>query len=351
MEKRPAGKLTQRHRKQAERVQAIAEHLASNDAEQDRTAALQMARAIALAALPRKKTSNRYVLRTFRLGQHLWVRVEYSTSAEGVLPYGDDRFVLAGIQHLALERKSPVVYFEHVSELLKMFERSTDGRSLRRLRDRFKRLADLYIRLRFAETEKALPDAAAGDSILMIRGFSLPTRQELRNELRIEPIRRRQLALPGFDVGTAQTRYGVLLSADFWEHLKEPQNLLLLPLDLMRLFVNQPAGWDYAAFLVHRCSRAQTTSVVPHEALMSLFKDGPKERESRVIDLLLKYHDQIMNATGGRLNAALERVGYFPTSKRGGRPKERWQLRIGPSKQIIWSGKKDELLAAPPQKP
>jgi hypothetical protein len=239
-------------------MQVIRDHVSSNDVEQDRTEALQTARAIALAGLPKRKTSAQNLIRTLRLGKKQWLQVIYSADPKGILPYGQDRFVLAGIQSLALDQGSPVVYFEQVSQLLKMFDLSTDGRSLRRLRERFQRLAGLSIRLRFAETEQGLDCPPSGESIFIIKSFSLPTRKELRDELRAIPIRQRQLTLPGLDLGEAPSRYGVLLSADFWQHLKEPKNHLILPMDLMRLFVNYPTGWDYAAFLVYRCSRAKT---------------------------------------------------------------------------------------------
>lgn len=336
-----------RLQKRTDRIQAIVDHLANNDVEQERTEALQTALGIALAGLPKRRTDSRDLIRTLRLGDRRWLRVIYSSTPGGILPYGQDRFVLAGVQHLALQRKSPVVYFEQVSELLKMFDLPTDGRSLRRLRAGFWRLGKLTIHLHFAETERGLDRPLDGAGMFIIHQFSLPTRQELREELRTEPIRQRQLVLPGVDLSEARSRYGVLLSADFWGHLKEPKNQLLLPMDLMRLFVNCPTGWDYASFLVCRCSRAKTTSVVPHDGLMSMFKDGPKERDSHVIDRLQKYHEQIMRPYGGRLNAVLEQVGYFPRSRKGGPRKEQWQLRVGPSQRIIWSGKKDELSAIP----
>jgi hypothetical protein len=78
---------------------------------------------------------------------------------------------------------------------------------------------------------------------------------------------------------------------------------------------------------------------------MSLFKDSKREHDSDAIKRLLRYHEEIMGSYGDRLNAVLEQVGTLRTGKRG-RPKDRWQLRVGPSQRIVWSGKKDELAAA-----
>jgi hypothetical protein len=346
MDENPKARLGGRRLKRIERLQAVAEDIRINELECKRTEALVTARAIALAGLPRKKAPVRELSRIIRLGHALWLRVTYQTDVGCILPYGEDRFVLAGIQHLALERRSPLVYFEQVSELLKMFDLSTDGRSLARLRERFKRLANLYIRLRFAETEQGLADASTGDSILMIKSFVLPTRKELRDELRAEPIRRHQLILPGFEGGEAPSRYGVLLSADFWEHLKQPKNHLIVRLDIMKEFVNRPIGWDYAMFLCFRCRWAQTESVVPHEALMAQFKDSLGESDNQTIRRLQGYHDEIMTATAGSLKAELRPAGYFPRSKKGGNIRQRWELWVEPSRPIVWSGKKDELSGA-----
>jgi hypothetical protein len=345
MDEQPRQELAKRHRKRAEETCLIAEDIRSNVVEQSRTDALVTARALALAGLPRKRTDSRYVRRTLRLGKDLWLRVTYAVATpDGILPYGADRFVLAGIQHLALQRHSPVVYFEQVSELLKLFDISTDGNSLRRLRDRFNRIRKLTITLEFAETESGLKDASVGQGIWMIKDFVLPTRKQLRDQLRAMPLR--QLRLPGLEPSAAPSPYGVLLSADFWEHLKQPENHLILRLDILKKFITRPVGWDYATFLGFRCSRAETWSPVPHEALMSLFKDSPKESDNNAIKRLLGYHDEIMQATAGQLKAEWRQAGHIKTGKRG-RPKERWELWVGRSGPITWSGRKDRLLPAP----
>jgi hypothetical protein len=339
MDGRSKGKKTSRQPKRAVHMQAMIDHLAINEAEQLRTEAVQSARAIALAGLPKRRTTRRELSRTLRLGQDLWLRVTYLTLQDNELPYGADRFVLAGIQHLALDRRSPVVFFEEVSELLKMFNLSTDGRSLELFRDRFRRLAGVAICLRFAETKENLDRAPAGESSFIIQKYLLPTRRELLCA------RIGQLSLPFLVPDQGRVRYGVMLSPYFWDHLKEPKNQCILPLHLMREFVDRPTGWDYASFLVDRCFRAKSTSVIDHDVLISLFRDSERENDKRVIRRLLEYHQEIMRATRGHLNAVLEQDGYFPSS--GGRPKERWVLRVGPSKQIIWSGKQQNIFSPP----
>ena len=107
-----------------------------------------------------------------------------------------------------------------------------------------------------------------------------------------------------------------------------------MPLELLKLFIDRPTGWDYLCFLVARCGAARTVSEVPHEALISLFRDKDTEADRAVLRRLQGYHNEIMRATGGRLNASLIEKGTFPSEGRG-RPRKRWALRVGPSKTLL----------------
>ena len=125
----------------------------------------------------------------------------------------------------------------------------------------------------------------------------------------------------------------MVLSGDFWNHLSESKNRLLVPLELLKLYVDKPTGWDYLCFLAARCGAAKTASKVPHEALVSLFRDTKRQDDRNIIRSLQRYHSEIMRATGGRLNAELIEDGAFPSS--GGRPKKRWALLVRPSQSLF----------------
>jgi len=303
---------------------------------------IRMARAIALAGLPKRPTNARDLVRTLRIGKELWLRVTYSTKANKRLPYGQDRFVLAGIQHLAIEQGSPAVLFERAGELLAMFGINQDGRSLHALRERFNRLAGLSIHLEFADTEEQLDRAPFGSQVFVIHTYKLPTRHELKaDESGLVPLPK-MFGIPELD----DMPYGVLLSQDFWAMLQESKNRLIMPLDLLKLFIDRPTGWDYACFLVARCGSARTSSVVPHEAIISLFKDNPKDNDRRIIPRLKRYHEEIRLATGGRLNAEFFEDTPLRNPK-GGRPKKRWSLRVAPSRSLI--GKKVIAMPSSPE--
>lgn len=334
-----------RAQKKAGKVVSIAEQLARQEETKERTDALVFARQIALAALPRRPTDEKIVSRDLKLGKKLWVRVTYYTQPDGQLPYGQDRFVLAAAQHLALQRNSPVVTFNRVGGLLKMYGISEGGEALRLLRQRFQRLSELAVSITFASSEQELEEKNATERMLVFRRHLMPSRADL------EAVAKGQLELPALPAEQGgQPVYGIELSADFWEHLQDQKEHLIVPIELLKLFIDAPLGWDYLCFLIARCGRARTSTVVDHPVLMELFGESSKSERSEkeqlasernTIRRLQKYHKLIMTATRGNLKATLEPIGNFPREKgQRGRSRKRWGLRIHPSKPIVFSGRK-----------
>ena len=330
-------KLSKRRSAKVIAAAEMADRVADAAVRHERTEAVLMARAIALAGLPKRPTDAKHLSRTLRLGTQpeLWLRVTYATTVETEsLPFGEDRFVLAAIQHLAIEQDSPLVLFDRVGQVLETFGLSETGADIQRLRKRFSRLANLCITLTFAPSEDELNQAPNGDRIFVIKKWALPTRKQLNERGGSD-----QLVLPGLnDDDMRSGSFGVVLGADFWQHLQEPSHRLIAPIDLLKMFVDCPTGWDYCLFLLHRCSRAKSIHKIPHDVLMSLFKDGQKEPDRTVIQRLKKYHRMIQTATRGRLKASLEEDGYAKST--GGRPSKRWALKVYPSQPIVYSGKK-----------
>lgn len=322
--------MAKRISRQVDRALTFAEQLSLAEERKARVEVLRLARAVALAGLPKKRSSKRTLTRTMRLGADFWLRVTHRAGEDNELPFGEDRFVLAGVQHLAIENNNPVVFFDRVGQLLSMFGLGQSGRDLARLRDRFKRLSGLSIHLAFAGSEEDLGDGLSGEQIFVIRKYALPSRHDLKAEQTGQTL---LPAVPG-DVELRDSPYGVVLSEDFWGYLKQTSNRLLVPLELLRLFIDRPTGWDYACFLVARCGSALSASTVPHEALMSLFKDSPDEPDRAVIWRLKRYHDEIDRATGGRLGAELLEDDPLPHSGRG-RPSKRWMLKVSPGGSVL----------------
>lgn len=323
-------------RRRAEGVVSFADKLAEQEQTRERTEALIFARSIAMAGLPKRPTKKKIMSRDLRLGAELWLRVSYHTDQDADLPYGEDRFVLAAIQHLAISKNSPIVHFERVGALLEMFGISEGGKTLELLRRRFDRLASLSIRLSFAPSRDELDERSTGERIFVIRKHRLPTRAELKAEAE------GQMVLPTLPESSqgSNSNYGVQISSDFWEHLQDKRHHMIVPVELLRLFIDSPTGWDYLCFLVSRCGRARSSTVIDHEILMGLFKEGD-EPDRNTIARLEKYHRLIQVATRGNLKASLEQIGFFPKKPgQRGRRKKRWGLKVHPSAPIVFSGKK-----------
>lgn len=297
--------------------------------------ALRLARTIALACLPKRRTKQRDLVRILRLGSTSWVKVTYSAPVDGELPFGDDRFVLAGVIHLAIQNRSPMVDFGTAGALLKMFDINRGERAYQLLRERFQRLEGLAISIKMTASREALDDPKAEYRVkreFVFMDSALPSNQELRDGTADE------IQLPLFTYNELEgcdiPRYGVVLSPQTWSFIKDPKQQFLVPIHLLKHFVNNPTGWDYLVFLVHRCGSAQSTSKVPHDALMHLFKDCEDEPDRKVINRLKRVHAQIMHLTDSKLNADLVEDGLFPKQGRG-RRKKRWCLKVGPSQPLI----------------
>ena len=301
----------------------VADRIESEERLQLRTEALSFGRAIALAGLPCKKTSAPHFTKRIRFGADCWVHVSIAaTVKKQPLPFGSDRYVVAGIQHLAVEQGSPFVTFGQAGELLKMFGLPDGGHEYRLLRERLHRVAAAAVSIEVTGSEQAGPVEGVGYKL--VTRYALPKRSEIGSK---------QLSLPG-----AEPHF-IRLSDDWWNYLQSGSDaLMMVRLDLLKNFVDRPTAWDYLCFLTHRCGAAKTESIVPHDALLALFRRG-KERPRKTIERLRRIHDEIMTATGDRLQASLEVVGTAKPEGRG-RPRKLWGLRVGPSNPVILSGAK-----------
>lgn len=293
------------------------------------TDAIACARDIALACLPRRKTDAKMVEKSIQFAPNCEVTVRYSVPENRQMPYGADRFVFFGIQHLARTSDSPLVEFQKAGALLDMFGLPDSGAEYRRLRARFARLRSLNIEIETRGTGTVIPKGTDwGIGARFIEEWSLPSRKAVDAELAGQ----RSLL-------TGRSPYYVRLSDSLFSRVQKnnpEENVLILRLDLLQHFRDSPIGWDYCVFLMHRCGSARSVSVVPHDVLMKVFKAG-KETDPQTIERLQKYHREIKIATGDNLNAEL--VVVREQRKGRGRPKKIWGLRVGPSKSIISSGR------------
>ncbi len=308
----------------------ISEAIEREEQQNQRTAALSFARAMALAMLPASRVKTRQVSREIKLGRDLEYEVIYTAAGQSEMPFGADRLVLAGIQHLAIQQGSARIRFKEVGELLGLFNLSGGGKQYNELRRRLDRLKGLVVDIVPKKGSGPFGTGGQGEGFRVIKRWHLPTARERKAS------KEGQLTLAGQeDPG----QFFVDISDDLFNYLtmRDGRVLMLVRLDLQSHFVNKPTAWDYLTFLVHRCGSAMSESRVPHDDLMRMFKCGT-ESDSKTISKLHRYHKQIMVATGHRLNASLIKAGKGRRSQRGPLT-QLWDLKVGPSQGIIFSGR------------
>lgn len=333
------GRQLSRLAKKAESLAEVRLSIRANAENLERTEALIMARVLAMAGLPRTRTKKKTLVRILRLGPDRWVKITYTTVGDE-LPFGQDRAILAAIQHLALSPDdglpSAVVRFKTAAEFLRIFDLADTKYYYQRLRAGFKRLSKMLINIEEAPTQEALMDSDVGHNLLVVRNYRLPSRKDLISE------GAGQLSLAPVFEGN-EMLYGVKLDEEFFQLLRDELKQLIVPIKIMKRYTDSPAKWDFALFMLARAGVpfCRSRSKIDHDTLVGLFRDG-KEREPDVIRRLQGYLDELHQVTDNRLNAVIIRDGFKPkkSGQRGPRSK-RWAMIVEPGMPVVWSGKKE----------
>lgn len=319
--RRGNGRSLQEREESAHQAAAVLRH---HEETRDRSEAVLNARILAMACLPKRSTKATEVQRVVRMGADTWARVVIQAES-GLMPFGQDRIPMVAIFTRAVRNGSPLVEFSSTLEVLRDFNIESGGRQYTRFRDGFRRLAGCGIRIYYGRTEAEVRAGNMGERLDFIDAWNLPSDQDLAHE---------SMGMIRLPFGPSGFR--VKLSERFWEHICKRENQALAPIEIMRRYQDEPAAWDFAWFVITRCRRAETLSSVPHDALMDMFRDG-KEEDRNVIRRLASYLEDIQKATDGRLNAWLEEAEPLRDGE-GGRPKKRWVLKVGKSRDLVWSG-------------
>jgi hypothetical protein len=186
------------------------------------------------------------ITREAYLGADTHLTVYFSATEPGVpLPFGADRALLAWITTLTYE--SGFVTFTSLTDFFEAFQLARSGVQYRRFDQRLRRLLGLslslvlktstgIVRLNMRPLQKAY---APRDG--------LEARRLLASEHRTQ-----QLSLLPSD----PRRYGIVLDPSFHEYLRD--NLVVLPLPLMRRFHARPLFWDAARPVRATCEPRST---------------------------------------------------------------------------------------------
>jgi hypothetical protein len=298
---------------------------------------MAIARAVALASMPRRKLDIPRVSKVIRLGLSDWMVVSWVALRfeEGIpLPYHQDRLIYSGIVMEAIRHAKEAkdddvcaIRFGELQEVMALAEeagiRTRGGKLAQRLRDGLERLGSVMLLVDFYKSRAdadARKNAKMMSNIPLVRAFSLPGRKELAASGRGE----RSLGLDMHFIEFGQ---------DHWNYVREPRNILWVPSVYMAALSDEPLALAVLLYLAARCQAAQSdVQEVPHEELVEIFNDHGSEERFLFRDLT-EAIARVTGLTDGALRAELVEVKK-PKSSGGvtervaGRPKKRWALKI-----------------------
>lgn len=216
---------------------------------------LFIARAVVLCGLPYRRTKNRELVKTARLGNGDRITVTFKASKEGVdLPFGKDRALLAWITTCAKKQGGRRVQFDTTAEFIRAFGLADSGTHYKAFRESLDRLKGFSCYIEVADGSK---EGSLHESV--IKKAVIPTRKDARKELAGEV--RLLSESSGGD-------YYLELDESFYQELVE--HSVPLPLDLMRRYGNNPVAWDFIQFVSYRSAAAKTTSRIPLEPFFAM---------------------------------------------------------------------------------
>lgn len=312
---KPKGRAKANPSRDAELLEAAGVMEAQKEARDPK--ALVLARALALAAMPRNASNAATVRKQMRMGKALWVVVTYSRNKKRVpVPYGQDLLVLMALTKLMIDRDATLLSFDTIAAFLKELEESginlSGGKGRERVKERLKRLANCTLNIAFYSSEQDAEaernDLHTIQCVIVRRSQMFSTQDEQREEAGEQPL------FP----------YYVELSEDYKAHAGDRKNQIWFPNAVLQKVADHPLKLQALAVVYARSLAAQGPWVMNHDDLMAEFKESAREERWLIRDLQDALAE-IRTATGGKL--AAEIVEDTPSrSPQGGRPKKRWKM-------------------------
>lgn len=305
-------RLVKRKAAELEERSEVAE-LRRKMATQDWNELLIQARAMVLCGLPYKKTEERQITKSARLGNGQRLSVTFTALGTHPIPYGRDRAVLAWITTCASRTGNPKVQFDSAMEFMRAFDLADAGPNYKYLRECMDRLKafSCYITLNNEESEASSQNSVVKQAILPSR---VDVKHETRGETRLPMIQR------GFYVE---------LDPTFFEEIQK--HGVPIPLDLMKRYASNPLAWDFITFLNYRTRIGRSPSRIPLEVLAGMIgTSNPNLRRLRfelekILDELREIWPDLPAKFEGRglkavLYVAPPKNGMFLVSDRRGVP-------------------------------
>jgi hypothetical protein len=205
---------------------------------------IRTAQFLIFLSIPYKKTDTRSITRSSRLGDGSWVTVTFTAMIPGVpLPYGSDVNLLHWMIGKAIDSRSPFVSWDSAMEYLRWAKLSKGGRTLRQLREKYKRIAGMAVTI--VRTGATIDE----------ENFILPIIEASRLPKSIKPDAKTDLATAGGERKALGFQFSERFFQDFLKH-----NVPMLK-DVLVLVGERPQLQQYIGFLGWRswCAEAPST--------------------------------------------------------------------------------------------
>ena len=277
---------------------------------------LAHAKALALGSFPRNRSPKRSLTNYTKIGRTDWLAVTYTAIKPGVdLAWGNDVLaVIALVDAVRRERKLRFDFDSMTSLVAGLGALGKGGNQNDLAEERLARVAGTAINLSWFKTEA---DARAARGAYRSVNFTVV----------------RDWWTPGSDrAGEALIKPYLEISGDFAEHTLDSQNMLFLPVEVVRVLSDAPLALQVFLLIYARCLSTFHEWDMPFEEFQALINDTDRRQRDviRDVETALKF---IHTLTGDRLDVKLVEMPALYTGKRG-RAGKRWALRFNRSKPL-----------------
>jgi len=277
---------------------------------------LAHAKALALGAFPRNRTSKRSLTNYTKIGRTDWLAVTYTAIKPGVeLAWGNDVLgVIALVDTVRRERKLRFDYDSMTALVAGLGGLGKGGSQNSLAEERLARVSGTAINLSWFGCEadaRAAKNSVRSVNFTVVRDWWTPG-AERASEALLKPY--------------------IEISGDFAEHTLDTKNMLFLPVEVVKVLSDAPLALQVFLLVYARCLSTLHEWDLPFEEFQALLNDTNRRQRDVIRDVETAL-ELIHKLTGNRLAVKLVEMPALYTGKRG-RAGKRWALRFNRSKPL-----------------
>jgi hypothetical protein len=257
----------------AERQEVVS--LRQKVVDQDWEELLVQARAVVLCGLPYKQTSKTRIEKTTRLANGKELTVIFTAAGKYPLPFGKDRAILSLITTLASRNGDPRVTFQNAMEVFQKLDLGSTGRDYAFLRASLNRLKSFNCHI---SADNGQEEATGNRAV--VKDALMPSKTDARMETQGAT----RL------ISHSSNTFFVELEESFFREVRE--HGVPIPLEVLKLYTNNPIAWDFVTFLNYRIKVAKNPSRIPLTTLCEMLgtetSEHRKEENNRKMKMRLE---------------------------------------------------------------